>query len=385
MKFRKIILLLCLILSNSMLLCGCWNYVDIEKLSIVTGFSIDKNPQGDKYLLSLEVVDFEMSGKEAKEADKHIEAEGKTIFDAIRNVLNITGKKMYWAHANTIIISQEIAKEGLSPVLDIIYRDPEIREEMYVLISTDKTAKEVLEQEILLAQSSADNIENMMNSQKSVGKAMPVRAYELIKSLQESGISIALPTIHLERNTGKKTSVLNGTAIFKSDKLVGFLDMEETRAFLYVVDKINAGVITLNEDSTNQMDNISLEIFKSKTKVKPEYSDKKLTMKIDIKPQVSIGEIGTDVDYIKKNRDKLKKDADKNISTSVEKLIKKVQKDYGTDIFGFGKLVKANIPSVWKEDETDWDKHFKELNINVNADITIKNSGLVYKTMKKGD
>ncbi len=386
MKFGKIMLLILLILSSSILLCGCWNYVDIEKLSIVEGFAVDKNQQGDKYLLTLEVINFEMGGKEAKETSRHIEVEGRTILDAIRNILNLTGRKMYWAHAKCVIINQDIAKEGLIPILDVIYRDAEIRQEMYVLISTDKTAKEVLEQQMLLSQTSADNIQHMMTNQKSIGKAKPVKAYELVRELQEVGVSVTLPTIHLVENEEIKTAELNGTAIFKSDKLVGFIDSDETRAFLYSIDKINDGLTIVNENSTDHMDNIALEIFKSKTKVKPDYYDGKLTMNIDIKQDVSIAEIGTSVDYIKgRNRDKLKKDAENNVKASVEELIKKVQNEYDADIFGFGKLLKINMPSVWKSVEPDWDKLFKESSIDVNVDISIKNSALVSKTIKKGD
>lgn len=386
MKPGKVMLLILLILSNSILLCGCWNYVDIEKLSIVTGIAVDKNQQGDQYLLTLELIDFEMSGKDAKQSAKHIESEGKTMFDAVRNVLNLTGQKMYWAHANIIIISQDIAKEGLVPVIDFINRDAEVREEMYILVSTDKTAKEVLQQEMLLSQSSADNIEKIMNRQSFSGKAKPVRVIELVRDIEESGIAVTLPTIHLVQNTGKITAEINGTAIFKSDKLVGFLDLHETRAFLYVVNKLTSGVTTMNEDSINQMDDISLEISKSKTKVKPNYYNGKLTMNIDIKQKVNIAEIGTFVDYVKEdNRNKLKKDAENNVKASIEKLIKKVQNEYDTDIFGFGKLVKVNIPSVWKRVEPDWDKVFKELPMNISIDIQIKNSALVSKTITKGD
>lgn len=386
MKLVRSLLSLLLIITCLTLFCGCWNYQDIEKLSIVAGFAIDKNEQGDKYIVTVEVVDFEMIGTQAKQTGKYIESEGNTIFDAIRNIVDVTGKRFYWAHANVVIISQDIAKEGIIPAIDLILRDTEIREELYVLISKEKTAKEVLKQETILSQISANNIENMLTNQKVVGDSHAVKAYDLMGTLEEEGISVTLPAIHLSKNSENKTAELDGTAVFKSDKLVGFLDTDESKYFLFIINKIKRGVITLNENSSSHMDNITLEIYKTKTKVKPEFSDKKLTMNINIKTDVALGEIETSANYLKKDKlDKLKKDAEEKVKSSVEKVIKKVKNDFDTDIFGFGMFTRAYIPSVWRSAQKDSKNLLKDLKTNVKVDITIRNSALASKTIKKGD
>lgn len=386
MKFGRSLISLLLILTNLTLLCGCWNYQDIEKLSIVSGFAIDKNEQGDKYLVTVEVIDFEMVGTQATQFGKHVESEGTTLFDAIRNIIDVTGKKLYWAHANIVIISQDIAKESILSVIDMLLRDTEMREESYVLISKEKTAKEVLKQEMLLSQTSSNNIENMLTNQKVLGNARAVRLYELMSILEDEGISVALPAIHLAENSGKNTAELDGTAVFKSDKLIGFLSPDETKSFLFAINKIDRSLIPINENSLNKMDNITLEIFKSKTKLKPEFFDKKLTMNIKIKIEAAIGEIDTSVNYIENGkRNKLKKDAEEKVKASVEKVIKKVQNDFDSDIFGFGMITKANIPSVWKNAKKDGKDLFKDLKTNVEVEITIRNSALASKTIKIGD
>lgn len=385
MKLVKSLLSLLLILSNLTLLCGCWNYQDIEKVLLVVGFAIDKNEQGDKYLITVEVVDFEMSGTQAKQTSKFVESEGKTIFDAIRNSINIIGKRLYWAHANVVIISQDLAKEGIAPLIDLIIRDTEMREEKYVLISKEKTAKEVLKQEMLLSQTSSNNIERMLSSQYAAGKATAVKAYELMGTIEDEGISVALPALHLVKNTDKKTAELDGTAVFKSDKLVGFLSPDETKAFLFVMNKIGGGLATLKESSSNKMDNISLEIFESKTKLKPRFSDEKLTMNIDIVTEVAIAEVETSEDYIKEKRDSLKSDAEKKLKALLETVIKKVQNEFDSDIFGFGKITKANLPAVWRNSQQKGINLFKELALDIHVEVKILTSSLSKQAIKKGD
>ncbi len=367
-------------------LTGCWNYHDIEKYSIVSGFAIDKNIQDNNYLVTVEIIDFEMSGKDAKQVSKLVRSEGSSILDAIRNIINATGKRLFWAHSNIIIISEEIAREGISSVLDLLFRDAEMREEMYVLISKEKTAQEILEQESVKSELHSAEIEQMLQGQKGLAKAPSIKVYEFVEEIEQEGLSAVLPAIIIEKNEQKYIPRITGTAIFKSDKLIGFLDSNETKYLLFIRNMVDKGVLSLNKNSDAKIDNVSLEILRTKTQLKPEYSNGELTIKIEIKPEVAIAEIGNNVDYTKEeNMGELKKDEEESLKSYIENLIKKVQDNYGSDIFGFGMHIKADMPSVWKEIKSDWDNLFKKINVNVNVDIKIRNSALVSKTIKKGD
>ncbi len=376
----KFILLTVLIITNSIYFCGCWNYKDIEKSLIISGLAIDRNKAGDKYLLTVEVLDFEM-GKEAKQGTRFIESEGKTVFDAVRNALNIVGKKLYWAHASIAVISEEIAKEGLITVLDFIFRDSEVRTEMNILISKEKTAKELLMQEMLLSQASSDNINNMLDEQKIAGKFPKVLVYKLINCIKNE--NAVLPAIELKEILGKKTTVITSTAIFKEDKLIGYINIDESQALLFARNEIKGGLINFGIDNNDKTDKISLEIFKSKTKVKPCYVNNDLTMDIDINVDASIAELQTSTDYISgKNFEKLKKSAEKNVKKSVENLIQKAQLEYNADIFGFGSKIKGDMPKVWKNIEGDWKNGiFKNLKANVKVYIKIRNSAFIRKAI----
>jgi hypothetical protein len=43
------------------------------------------------------------------------------------------------------------------------------------------------------------------------------------------------------------------------------------------------------------------------------------------------------------------------------------------------------MPSLWKEKEKEWDAIFKDLEVSVNSNIEIANSGLLSKPIKIGD
>lgn len=382
---KHLVFLIFMIIMILFLLTGCWNYRELDKLAIVSGLAVDKSEKGDKFLLTAEVIDIKQGTTEVKISSIRIESEGETIFDAMRNMIKISGKRLYWSHAKVIILSQDVAKESVIPIIDWISRDQEPRLTLNLLVSKEKTAKELLSQQSVTTEIRSFEMNYMLMGNSVLSKAPKVEVYELMNDLSDDGISASLPAIGITTNEGKRTSELSATAVFKRDKLVGFLDGEDTKYYLFIKNKIKGGLLAVKTAEEGTSDVIILEIFKNKTKIKTIYSDGKLLMKVHVKTEVSIAEEDTSVDYIsKKGRTKLKSHAEKSLERDIENVIKKVQSDFGTDIFGFGKVVEAEFPSLWKDIKDDWSDIFKDLEVEVKAEIEIRNSGLTISPIKVG-
>ena len=45
---------------------ACWNYREVDRITIVTGFAIDKKDDQGNYLLTFEVIDFQEASNEQK-------------------------------------------------------------------------------------------------------------------------------------------------------------------------------------------------------------------------------------------------------------------------------------------------------------------------------
>lgn len=380
MKTRMLFLILLII--NATLFSGCWNYREINKLSIVAGMAIDKSETGN-FKITIEIIDLHESGRESKIKSKLIETDGDTLFDAVRNAVKITAPRLYFGHMDIVIISQEIAREGIIEILDFLSRDAEPRLSIDLLVSKEKTAKEILSSQSITTEIRSYEIDEMLDMENALSKSSKVEVYQFINALPCEGISPVLPTVHITENAGVKTSELSGMAIFKGDKLLGFLDLEETKYFLFITDKIKGGLLVLKNIPEAIHVNISLEIFKNKTKVKPVYSNGKVSISIETKTQVTLGEQGTRENFTNESgRLMLEKDAEEMLRTNITKVIKKVQKDFDVDVFGFGSTVNTDMPTLWKEIRKDWNTIFKDLDVNVNTTIEIQNSALLSKPIK---
>lgn len=383
MKHIKVLLLLICLLSMTALISGCWNYREVENLAIVSGLAIDKKDDG--YLVTTEIIDIK-GVKESKISTKLLSVEGPSIFDAVRNTIKIAGKRLYFSHAKVVVINRKIAEEGLIPVMDWLGRDNEPRYTLYLLISKENSAEEILSQYTITSEVPSFELNEMLKAERSLSNTLEIEEWEFINDLAATGISATLPTVDLTEYNGKLTPEITGTGVFKKDKLVGFLDAEETKTMMFIKDKIKGGLLTRKEYEDSTPTNISLEIYKNKTKLKPHYANGKITMEINTSTDVSIGEIGGEENYIDEaGRIKMKENFEASLENSIKTLVKKVQEEYGSDIFGFGKTVKLDMPDVWKQIEPQWEQLYKDVHVEVHSTMNIMNSAFQSKPIKVGD
>ena len=383
---KKNALLFSIMLITMLLLSGCWNYREIDKLAIVSGLAIDKNAQGDQFLLTAEIIDLKETMTQSKIASRKIEAKGESIFDAMRNMIKISAKKLYWSHAKAIVVSKDVATQDIVSIVDWISRDHEARITLNLFVSKEQTASELLFQQSVTTDIRSFEMEDMLMGNRSLSKAPNVKVYEFMNDLSEEGISGILPALGITMNMDEKTAELSGTAVFKKEKFIGFLDEEDSKFLLFVKDKIKGGVYTIKVEEESPNEIITLEIFKNKTKITPVYNNDILSIMISTTTEVAIEEQNTTNNYIdEEGRKKLISIAEKTLEQDVENTIKKVQQDFGSDIFGFGRIVKAEMPSLWKTMDKKWDTIFKDLEVHVNSEIKIKNSSLSSAPLKVGD
>lgn len=370
-------------LTSIVMTSGCWNYREVDKLSVVAGVAIDKG-ETEQYAMTAEIIQIS-HGKEAIMTSRAITAEGKTLFDAARNMISVSGARLYWSHAKVVILSQDIAGEGISKITDLFIRDAETREDVPILISKEKSAKEIFageSTEAVISMALGKTLEN----QKSLGKAQMIDILEFSIESQLKGASIIIPTIGLKRDGEKKIPEIIGSAIIKNDRLAGFLDGEETKYVNLIRNEIKSGVLTQEIQTADEQTLISLEIFKNKTKVTPIVEDENIKFNIDIETKVAINEIVGKGNYF--DEDALKKlgqNVENTLKTQIEAFIMKIQSEYDADIFGFAEKLWEDKPQTYKAVRENWDEVFKGLQVNVQTKIIFENSAVIEESKETGE
>jgi spore germination protein KC len=117
--------LLAVILPLCFLLCGCWDYKDLNKLSIVTGMAF-----GDEGKILLEIVDRTTGPKKDGLRTRVVEATGRDTQDAIDKLSKGLDFALYYGAMAVVIFDRD---EPCPDVLDWLIKNREVRETVYVL------------------------------------------------------------------------------------------------------------------------------------------------------------------------------------------------------------------------------------------------------------
>jgi len=360
------------------ILCACWNYREIDTLAIVAGMAIDKDPLSNKYILTTEIISTQSQGGTNITSSEIYSTQGDTIFNAVRDLIEQTGSRLFWSGSKVVIISESLANEGIIPAIDWTNRSNFVRPDIWLLISKDNTAAEILKNKVKLNVITSLHFDDTMNSWKVLSKFPPSTVWSFVDGLS-SGKSEAVATVKNELNNGSISPLIDGSAIFKSDKLVGYLNGNETLYMLMIKNEIKQALITLiNVSGSNT--NVTLEINDNRTKLTPIYKNGKVSMIVDIYPVTSIHEVQGTKDFMKEeNLKTLESEAEKKFESQIKYLISKLQKDYDSDVLGFGEIFKEEKPKISENFEKNKKDIFTNMKTTVNVHLQIKGSS---KTIK---
>ncbi|MDK2985716.1 MAG: spore germination protein [Clostridia bacterium] len=385
-KRRKILFKLIIFIIFILSIAGCWNRRELDTLAIVFGVGIDKAKKPGNIEITAQVIKpGEMkspqggSGGGGEKPYWNLTSSGKTIFSAVREFTHKSNRKLYFPHNEIIIFSEDIAKEGIRKYMDFFIRDPEIRRLVWVLVAKGN-ASEVLETKAILEKVPARNIAQLIEARAATSQASAVRLQEFLTRLMSKTTAPIASVIEITREKKEKIARLIGTAVFKDDKLVGYLNKSETRGLLWVIGEVKSGIIVVKSPGGNG--EVSLEIIHASSKIIPEIKDNNIHIRVEITEEGNLGEQTSAEDLTSLPAwTVLERRQSEAIHNEVRRALKKAQ-ELNTDIFAFGEAVHRKYPELWKDIENRWDEYFPNIEVTINVNAKLRRSGMTTKPPK---
>ena len=366
------------------LMTGCYNYRELNDLAIISGVSVSFD--GENYKIITEVLNpkKEQDASSGNEPDYVIyEGIGRSMQEAFRKIVKEAPKKLYGAQMDVLIIDEKTAKEGIDDIMDFFARDPEVRSEFYILVSK---SDEVLKIISPLVNISSKNIMSSLEAVNTyMGTASLVTFHDLINDYLNPHIEIALPSVkmignvnvgetktNIEESVVDATNIIGNMAIFKNNKLVGYLNELESLGYNIIMNNSETFLIRSDYDKGDFIVN---EIINSTTKMEAIVDKKKITLTIEGK--ASISEVNKDINLESDEVvSKLNKELNKELETLVKNTIESTIKKFNSDIFGFRDLFYKTNPKKYKKLIKELgDDFLSSLEIDVKAKIEIIEKG----------
>ncbi|WP_419955336.1 Ger(x)C family spore germination protein [Neobacillus niacini] len=395
MKAKRLWLLLACIVVI-FLLSGCWSKKELTDLAIVAALGIDKNEQG-RYVGTMQIINpgnvasgLQGGGGSQGPPVSIVTGTGDTIVELSRNTSRKLSRRLYYAHTNLVVISEELAKEeSINNILDSLERDAQFRSTAILVIAQGKKASDIVKVLTAIDKIPANKvIKTLRITEKTWGENIAVNVQEAIQTLVSPGKELVVSGFRLRGDAanGKKTENTQQTepsallyagslAIFKNGKLVNWIDGEASRGSIFLLDKLKASAIAIKWKGKEEA--ITYELIRQKTKImaKMENGTPRVSIKVDA--EGNLGEIRvpadvTDPDVLLNIEQAIEKEIKKEINQAVQQAQK-----YKADIFGFGEALHRTNPKAWKKMKSNWnDVYFPEVKTEIVVDAFVRRTGL---------
>lgn len=363
-------------------LSGC-NYRELDKIAITVGCGLEKVDDG--YKITVQIADTQKQGDSNSSTSpvrfKNYTYTDRTIHEAARGILTKLPKKAYTNHMQILVIDEKIAKNGINEIIDFWFREVELRNDFYVFVSKDSTPIEVLGVLTQIYPINSVGIRNLIeNNFKYLGGTVLTTFDDLASSYISKTKEIILPTItvlgkdgnkkdNLESSIPESLISLNETAYFKDNKLVGYLNKEQTIYYNLVKNELKTSIISYECDKDKF---VTFEIIENKTGI--DIVKNKPEINIKIRAKGNLTSIMCEYDISKdEGIKKIEKEGSLEIKKQIDNLFK-LSKDNKTDIFSIKDIYYKHNNKYYKN-ISNYNDFFDNLRVNVDVKLNIFEKG----------
>lgn len=423
---------LCFMLIIIILMTGCTRITEVDSKSFVTAIGFDK---GENYNLRFTFIFTAPSKKvseEGKKNDETVVIEAPSLYSAIEQINNFKSQTIVLTHTQTLIFSEELAKEGIEDFIYMLVRSNHFRPNTYVCI-TDKTSMEFLEKINPVQTYHLEKYFQLLFNKMTSGTKGDLYLYDSYFRLLGAGGATVLPycainnvklkeasagpETHTEGTTespGEKpaeeatvpgefapntddyainiaaghtisksenTAEIQGVAVIKNGKLVSILGKNEAIALQMITNTLPPSYITLSNPYQPEEMVTCLIATEKPSRIKIDCgSTPKISVTVYLegdftetgKNDICISHPGLFESYFEeKTEEVLRKFADKIISLDC-------------DICAFSEKAKGAFLTADEWEAYSWSEKFSQAHIDITVNLTVRTYGELSQRSSRG-
>lgn len=406
-------------------LTGCWSAHEISNLAIVDSMGIDETSDGQLEVTGIIVKPAALypeqgeSGNASRNAYIVKTVTGKNMIEIMGKLTDAISEQLYLGHLDVVVFGQRAAKTKMKDCIDFFIRGNDFRPNIKVLVAKG-TAKSLISQPPTLnlsvglelqevAKSRTFGMTNMVEDLSKFTEKMDENtedpytgligssvtgtndqpAFQDLNPIHKKAVQTETSLNHqatVGQNGNTKTLGLEGTAVFKGSRLVGDLNPSETQGLMLLKGNLNDGVVTL-QCGNGQQGNVGLLIRGSTSTFQPKWIHGQPSMGVFISVDADIGQVTCQSMAVSSNKiQQLNQELEEKMMNNVIDVLNVAQKQWQTDIFGFGEAFYKKNPVVWKQMAPNWRNGLlKNMEVKVVIHANINRFGLRKETSRANE
>ncbi len=365
------------------LLTGCWDAEEVDDIFLPFAIAVDSYESVGDIKVSILAPSF---SRKIQDEVVVLKGTGRSIIEAKQNMQIKVHKEINIGHVQVLLLSKQLAQEQrISPFLKSLSRNPRIKEYLNIFIM-DGNAEEAFD---LRLQSTPFPSEIMNTGAKLNYPDMrsPSRTLRtFLNDLKQEGIEPSIPYLELERAEGKPIGVImEKIAVFQDDRIVGILGKRESMGYMVMMGAAKQKQITMDHVGFNEKDKeatpqggfASFNIFRADSRIKPYILEDEpyFTVYVNVVGEITEHKPIVQAKLLEEGHiEMMEKEFAQEFKKLIEESLQQIQKEYESDIVGFGRTLRAYYPKYFSEEE--WKKQFKDVKIKVKVNVKIRSIGV---------
>lgn len=392
MKFKILIIIILMIILG-----GLDNYRELNELAIVSSIAIDKTEDG-KYILSAQIINTKKSdtgttsGSMSSEVTVYTK-ESESIQEGLRSIINESPKKLYIAHMNAVIISQEVAKEDIDDCIDFFIRDNETSIDQYIIIAQEGTnASDILKIITPIENNSTKNLVQSIEANiKYEGTVLESTLLNVTESMVDENKEILITSCeltgdilqaedkeNLENSDSDISLELSNIAYFDGLNFKGYLSDNDSKMLNLLNNDIENTIMFFYIDDYK----ISFETKSITSDFSVYFIDGHLHMDVDIESNIVITEKDSNLKAsTEEELSDIEAKYNEYIISCMSEFLNNIKSKYMVDVIGLKSVIYKNDMELYNSIISEFDEEYlKTFSFNINSTSTLDTEGGVLKT-----
>ncbi|GAB6932645.1 Ger(x)C family spore germination protein [Calditerricola satsumensis] len=339
--------------------------IERQDLALAVGF--DKGEKGTLRVIST----FPQVAREAEEKEEIIAVDALSSKDARIRLETKSGRRVASGQIRVALFSDALARSGLKPFIDTLYRDPDINARLFLAV-VDGSTETLLSRRYPEKERSGFYLYNLLETNMRRHTIPTGRLHHFLRAYYTFGQDPVLPLLRPER----ENVAVAGAALFRGSRMVGRLDLEESGVLLLLKGSASGADSSMRIRLRDKTGTLVFIFVQNERRIRAEPSGPRLRFHISLAITAHL------VEYAGQRIGSLSNPAVKRAieravahryKEKAEAVLRKLQQ-LGTDPIGLGTYARAH--KLWNGTEKEWYRIYRKLPISVDVSFRITQVGL---------
>ncbi len=401
---------LVLVLLACLFVAGCNGAKETDEVAWIVSMIIDRADDGDLVVnYRIAVPATQAAGDSARAADKEpstlVSVKASSLAEA-RNLLNASlSRGANLSHVTAIVIGEDLARAGIQDLVGPLLRFREFRGSTFLFVSRGPAGDVARANKPTIETYISRWVHNYMRGYDEASYFLPLPLHDFYTRLKGRSGSPLAAVIAVSPNPGQDRPAarqpnskvdtylagdlpiqggnpveVTGTAVFREDKLVGFLDTGETRALAILLDKFPQGFIVVTDPlAPKHQVNVRLRNGRA-PKISIDTGGDRPVIGIDVFLEGESTGIPSGIAY---ETEEFLPLLERQISDTIhEQILNMLVRTQGwdTDVVDFGYHIRPKFLTINDLVQYRWHEKFHRAEFNIVVNTEIRRTGLLRNT-----